>query len=139
MLADIDIRKLLPQREPILVVDCLMEAGEGRAVTSFTVPEGHVFLEDDGTMAEVGLMENIAQSASALAGYAALLRGAEVPPVGYIGEIKRFQCLSCPHVGETLETTVTFGAEVGGVSIVDGEVRVGEMVIARTKMKIFVA
>lgn len=139
MLTDIDIRQLIPQREPILMVDRLTEADGERAVTRFTIPDGLVFLENDGSMAEVGLIENIAQSASALAGYKAMLLGAAAPPVGYIGEIKRFHCLSCPHAGETLETTVVFGAEVDGVSIIDGEVRVGEKVMAKTKMKIFVA
>ena len=133
-----DIRELIPQREPILVVDSLVEADNDRAVTSFVISEGLVFLDEKRKMTEVGLIENIAQSASALAGYRAKLQGAERPPVGYIGEIKDFHCYSNPAVGDELTTIVTFGPEVGGVTLIEGESRVGDELIASTRMKIYV-
>lgn len=133
-----DIRELIPQREPILMVDRLVEADGDRVVTCFTVKDGLVFLEEDGVLSEVGLIENIAQSASALAGYRAKLNGLERPPVGYIGEIKNFRLYENPRVGDELLTTVTFGPEVGGVTLIEGEVRVGERLMAGTRMKIFV-
>ena len=134
-----DIRDLIPQRAPILVVDRLVETDGQSAVTSFVIKEGLVFLEDDGTMAEVGLIENIAQSASALAGYRAKQNGSVNPPVGYIGEIKNFRLFDNPRVGDELLTTVTFGTEVAGVTLIEGEVRVGDKLMAKTRMKIFVA
>lgn len=131
------IEQLIPQRAPIRMVDCLLEADAGQAVTGFVVREDNCFLED-GRLAEAGVMEHIAQSASALAGYIALSQGATRPPVGYIGEIKNFRCLRCPRVGEELRTTVVTGARVGGISLIQGEARVGGELVATTQMKIFI-
>ena len=85
-----DIRELIPQRPPILLVDGL-ESVEGDTA---------------------------------------------VPPVGYIGEVKKFSLHRLPRVGETLHTTVNFGMEVAGVTLLSAETRIGEEVIAATQMKI---
>lgn len=134
----VDVTKLVPQRAPILMVDRLTDATDDVAVTSFVVKADNYFLDDDGLLAEVGLIEHIAQSASAFAGYKALLAGASEPPVGYIGEIKKFHCYRCPAPGEELNTTITMGAEVAGVTIIKGETRVKDETVADTQMKIFI-
>lgn len=133
------ITRLIPQCDPILMVDALLEADGDTAKTCLTIRPGNYFLDEDNCLDETGLVEHIAQSASALAGYKALRQGAEVPPVGYIGEVKKFRCLRRPHLGETLTTTITLGAETGGVTLLTGETRVGEETVAATQMKIFIA
>lgn len=133
----VSITRLLPQREPILMVDELVHAEEDQAETSFEIRADNYFIEKD-KLAEVGLIEHIAQSASAFAGYKAMETGAIEPPVGLIGEIKRFHCYRCPQVGEVLHTTVRMGAEVAGITLLTGEVRIQEEIIADTQMKIFV-
>lgn len=133
-----DITELIPQRAPILMVDALLRADATGAETAFRIPAAHRFLDDDGCLTEVALIEHIAQSASAQAGYMTWQAGATVPPVGMIGEVKKFRCLRRPAVGEMLRTTITMGPEVEGVTLISGETRVGEEVVATTKMKIFV-
>ncbi|MDO4755091.1 MAG: beta-hydroxyacyl-ACP dehydratase [Parabacteroides sp.] len=133
-----DIKKLIPQREPIIMVDQLVSVKEDRIVTRFTVPDQNLFLYERREMAETGLIEHIAQSASAWAGYKALSSGASEAPIGYIGEIKNFRCYRRPVVGEQLQTTITFGAEMNGITILTGESRVSDELIAETRMKIFV-
>lgn len=133
----VSITRLLPQREPILMVDELVYVEEDQAETSFEIRADNYFIEKD-RLAEVGLIEHIAQSASAFAGYKAMETGAIEPPVGLIGEIKRFHCYRCPQVGEVLHTTVRMGAEVAGITLLTGEVRIQEEIIADTQMKIFV-
>ena len=134
-----DIKSLIPQREPILLVDALVGVEGGAVRTRLTVRRDNCFVGEDGLLAEPGLVEHIAQSASAFAGYKAMEAGASEPPVGYIGEVRKFLCYSCPRVGEALQTTVTFGPEVGGVSVLTGETCVGEETVACTQMKIYVA
>lgn len=138
MMEIVDVTKLVPQRAPILMVDRLTDATDDVAVTSFVVKADNYFLDDDGLLAEVGLIEHIAQSASAFAGYKVLLAGASEPPVGYIGEIKKFHCYRRPAPGEELNTTITMGAEVAGVTIIKGETRVKGETVADTQMKIFI-
>ena len=142
-----DIKSLIPQREPILLVDALVGVEGDMARTQLTVRRDNSFVGDDGLLAEPGLIEQSGavpvrsgrpyfflrqKSGSCIA-------GASEPPVGYIGEVKKFRCFRCPRVGEELQTTVTFGPEVGGVSLLTGETCVGEETLACTQMKIYVA
>ena len=79
-----DIKSLIPQREPILLVDALVGVEGDMARTQLTVRRDNSFVGDDGLLAEPGLIEHIAQSASAFAGYKAMEAGASEPPVGYM-------------------------------------------------------
>lgn len=134
-----DITRLIPQRAPILMVDALLEAQDDTATTCLTVRPDNYFLDEDGRLDETGLIEHIAQSASALAGYKALRAGAEQPPVGYIGEVKKFRCLRRPRTGETLRTTLTLGAKAGGVTLLTAETQADGRTVASTHLKIFIA
>ncbi|MCC8096652.1 MAG: beta-hydroxyacyl-ACP dehydratase [Tannerellaceae bacterium] len=133
-----DIKKLIPQRDPVLMVDELIEATGDKAVTRLTVRPGNYFIDEDKLLAETGLIEHIAQSASAFAGYKAIATGATTPPIGYIGEIKNFHCIRRPHIGDELQTTITTGSEIGGITIITGETRTNSETIASTQMKIFI-
>ena len=70
------IEKLIPQRSPILMVDELLEADGEEATTCFTIRPDNLFIGVDELLEETGLIEHMAQSASALAGYKAVLAGA---------------------------------------------------------------
>lgn len=131
-----DIERYIPQREPIVMVDSLDVSDDNTATTTLTITRETYFTNDNGTLAEAGLIEHIAQSASALAGFTAVAAGAQKPPVGYIGEVKGFRCRRLPSVGETLHTTVSLGEEFAGVSIASGETRIGDETIAFTELKI---
>ena len=131
-----DIQKLILQRMPMLMLDEFEQKEENSAVTALTVRMDNLFLLADGSLAETGLIEHTAQSASALAGYKSL--GAESAPVGIIGEVKHFSCERRPRVGETLHTTITFGMSFGNVTLADGETAIDGEVIARTSLKIFI-
>lgn len=133
-----DIKDLLPQRTPILMVDELSCVDGEEAQTSLTVRPGNFFLNRKGEMEESGLIEHIAQSASAFAGYMAFLAGATEPPVGYIGEVKNFKCHHRPRVGDELRTTIRLGVEAGGVRLLSGETCADGKIMAETQMKIFI-
>lgn len=135
---DFSIRQLIPQREPIMMVDELLSVEDSEAKTCLRVRENNFFLLADGRMSEEGLIEHIAQSASALAGYKALEAGEKEPQIGYIGEVKRFRCYFRPACGDILSTTITMGAQVGGVTIISGVTFMGDKKVAETQMKIYV-
>ena len=132
-----ELYKLMPQRDPIVMVDRILDAEGDVAHTGLAVTDRNYFIEEDGRMAEPGLIEHIAQSASAFKGHKALLAG-EPLPIGYIGEVKKFHCYVRPAVGDELVTTITLGAEVNGVTLMTGETRCGEVLVADTQMKIFI-
>ncbi len=121
-----------------MMVDELLCVNGDEASCQLTVRKDNFFIDEDGLMAEPGLIEHIAQSASAFAGYRAIEAGATEPPVGYIGEVKNFHPYKRPNIGDILITTITMGPEVEGITIIRGETKCGNDVIADTQMKIFV-
>ena len=130
-----DIKKLIPQREPFIMVDGFEEGDDNNAVTTLSVSPDNYFILPDGTMSETGLIEHLAQSCSALAG--ALLKDSEHPPVGLIGEVKRFKCLRRPRIDENIKSNITFGMTFGNVTLATGQAYVGEEMIADINLKIF--
>lgn len=148
-MVSLTITQLIPQREPILMVDELLCVDGEQASTCLTINSQNIFLGDDGMLEESGIIEHIAQSASAFAGYKAVMAGATELPVGYIGEVKKFRCYHRPKVGDCLRTFVTLGVEVNGVTLLsaqtyvakDKQVRINpdkSLLVAETNMKIFI-
>ena len=132
-----EIKKLIPQREPFIMVDGFEERDGNSAVTTLSVCPNNYFILSDGTLAETGLIEHLAQSCSALAGYHARSKPSERPPVGLIGEVKRFKCLRRPQIGERVQSTITFGLTFGNVTLATGQAFVDEELIADIQLKIF--
>lgn len=131
-----DITRLIPQRAPLLLVDRLLRATDEEAETCYTVPADGFLLDDEGRLAETGLLEHIAQSASALAGWRACQAGGDEAPLGFIGEVKKFRCYGRPAPGSELHTTIRLTAEAGDVLLVEGETRADGNVLAETRLKV---
>lgn len=129
------IEELIPQRKPIVMVDRLTKIDEGVSYTEFELRADNLFVER-GVLCECGLVEHMAQSAAARIGYLFRTRG-EAVPIGYIGSVNRFVLHRLPRVGEQLTTTLRILQEVYQVSLVEAVVRVGDEVVATTRMKIF--
>lgn len=134
LFVDEQIKELIPQRSPILMVDTLYKATADEAVAGLTIKEGNLFCKD-GKFTEPGLIEHIAQSASAFAGYAARLEG-KPAPIGYIGEIKKFHLVQMPSEGSELITYLKITGVVGNVSLLQAETKTGNDTVCTTSMKI---
>ncbi len=132
-----DIRKLIPQREPMLMADDYEPTGDATAVTTFRVRADNVFVED-ALLAEAAVIEHQAQSASAMAGKRAIDNGASTAPKGYIGEVRHFQCRERPRVGDTLRTEVVWGATVGQFAFVKATTSVGGRTVANGELKVYI-
>lgn len=137
MIVTIDnISSLVPQRPPFMMIDALVSADDNGAVSSFEIKEDNVLLSGNRFSAS-GLVENIAQTAAAHAGYAAIQSGNPVQ-VGFIGAINDLQITGYPGIGETIETTVLVKNQVFNVTIIHGESRLNGSTIASCDMKIFI-
>ena len=134
-----DIKKLLNQRDPILMVDAFEEVSEN-------VGSGEKFIDSenffcvDGRFTEPGLIEHIAQSASAFVSYRAIsYQGQKEAPVGYIGEVKKFVLSGAlPQVGKTVKTEITIQSEVMNITSFSAKSCVDGEVIATCQMKLSV-
>ncbi len=127
---------LIPQRPPFVFVSELIEINNSVCKTSFTIPQDCI-LADNGTMSAGGLIENMAQTCAAKAGYEYAKLNKDIP-VGFIGDVRNFSCTRLPTLGEKIVTTIEIENEVFGVSIISGKVELDGNVIAACKMKIFV-
>lgn len=129
------ITSFIPQRTPFVMIDDIVSANDAVSTTSFTVREGHLFVQDD-FFTEPGLVENMAQTAAAGTGYKAQQDGKSAP-VGFIGALKNLQVNELPKVGDTLNTEVVFKMQVMNAHIVQATVRVNDREIANCELKIF--
>ena len=141
-----EILRLIPQRYPFIMVDefeatdppTSRESLTGAScVTSLSVRIDNYFMLPNGELSESGLIEHIAQSASALAGYVAVEQGAVQPPVGMIAELKHFNCLRRPHADEQVTTRVSMGFSFGAMTLAHGISSIGDNTICEIDLKIF--
>ena len=130
-----DIKQYIPQRPPFIMVDDLLFDDAVITRTTFAVKADNIFLEN-GRLEAAALVENIAQTAAAGAGYKALLHQ-EAVKVGFIGAIKGLKVFVLPALGDTLITETKLVNTVFNVSIVEGVVKRGDEVLATCEMKIF--
>jgi 3-hydroxyacyl-[acyl-carrier-protein] dehydratase len=102
----IDIKSFLPHREPMLLVDHVYELSELNVKTVFEIKEENLFVENN-VLAEVGLIENAAQTCSSIVGQSFFLddnhevkEGVEV--IGFISGIKKVKIFSLPKIGDLI-------------------------------------
>ena len=135
--SSIDILSLIPQRPPFVMIGSLIYNDAELTRTAYTVSDQNIFVQD-GLFREPGLLENIAQTAAASAGYAAVLENRPVA-VGYIGAVKNLEIFSLPAVNDELETEIRVTNKIFDVTVVKGIVRCRGKLLAQCEMKIFIS
>ncbi|MCG2460191.1 hypothetical protein K8352_05485 [Flavobacteriaceae bacterium F89] len=127
------IEKLIPQKNPFVMVDKLLFFSNEKIVSGFTISRGNLFVQDSFFTAP-GLLEHMAQSVALHTGYQYFLKQ-EPAPTGYIGAIKHIEFYSLPPVDSEVTTTVNILYEIMGVTLVRAETTSAGSVIARSEMK----
>ncbi len=103
---NIDIRKYLPHRKSMLMVDELKTLTLDFVKTEFLIKQNNIFLKND-IFIETGLVENIAQTCSVIAGSSYFNDGDERKEnksevIGYITAIKSVNIYNLPKVNDLL-------------------------------------
>src|SRR5688572_4875944 len=98
------IQYLIPQREPFIMVSELEYCKDDVARSRFLIESDNIFVKD-GVLQEAALVENIAQTAAARAGWMAHEKNEPVA-IGYIGAIQQLEITGLPMVGQLLETEI---------------------------------
>lgn len=127
--------ELIPQREPMLLVDRFFGITEGVSRAGLRIAEDNIFCEE-GLLREYGVIEHIAQSAAARIGYIYRRKGLKVP-VGFIGSVDKMTLYILPEVGSELLSEIRVEQEVGDITLISARVMCAEAVIAEGRMKIF--
>ncbi|MFV0144299.1 hypothetical protein OBJ68_02185 [Empedobacter falsenii] len=131
------IKLLIPQREPMIMVDAIFDFEEGKVVGGLSVQNDSIFVSNN-ELKEPGVLEHMAQTVALYTGYQFYIRN-ESAPTGYIGSMKSIQINRLPKVNENLVTTATILHEVMGVTLVSIETKIEEEVIAKGEMKTVIA
>lgn len=129
-----NIQQLIPQRAPFVMVDQIKFCSENEIVTLFTVDPGNVLCEG-GMLTEAGLIENIAQTAAAKAGYESLKENKPVG-LGYISAVKNLSVFSRPKTETLLETHVRVKTNIMNALVVTGEIKNQDTTVARCDLNV---
>lgn len=137
MHSEFPILSLIPQRQPFVMVDKLLVSDDSITRSSFLVRENNIFVENE-MLKEPGLIENIAQTAAARAGYTAQM---ELKPVqvGYIAAIKNLQINNFPKINDEIITEISIENQIFNVSFISGKITCNEQLLAHCEMKIFIS
>lgn len=128
------ILELIPQRPPIVCVSRLLEVTERGAKSSFSIPKDFLF-QKNGKITSAGLLENIAQTAAARAGYFARSNNENVA-LGFIASFKNLEIKNYPNVGDEIETEIEFIQHVLNMTIFKGEIFLNEQLIVQCEIRI---
>ena len=131
-----NIQSLIPQKPPFVMVDKLVSFTETTSTTAFGIRADNIFVEN-GIFKEPGLVENIAQTAAARAGYVSHIENKPVL-VGYIGAISNLQVFYLPKNGDELITEITIENQIFDVTLISGKITCNGQPVAQCKMKIFI-
>ncbi len=134
----IDIRDLIPQQAPFIMVDKLLSIDRVNTITSFAVREDNIFYED-GKLDVCALVENIAQTCAVRMGYINLYVNKDNIKLGFIGSIKKLHIKRTAILGEQLTTTVSIIEEIMRITLVSATVKVGDEEIVTGEMKIAIS
>src|SRR4051812_33106945 len=104
----------------MIMVHNLLEANDDYATTSLMILSDNIFVSQ-GIFTEPGLIENIAQTAAAQAGYF-YRQQTDLVPAGFIAAIRNLEIMLLPSVNSEIKTTVRITNKVLNVTIIEGKV-----------------
>lgn len=126
------LKKLIPHRKPMILVDTLRYHDANSLVSSFLIPQQCLFVKEN-KFSEAGILEHMAQSAALHTGYSGYLNK-KATREGYIGAIKKAEIRQLPQVGDTLQTEVHISYSAMEMILVRLESKVGDVNIASAEM-----
>ena len=129
-----NITSLIPQKPPFVMVDKLLHVNQTSTRTGFRIQGNNIFVEE-GLFNESGILENIAQTAAAGAGYIHKLEN-KIVPIGFIGSIKNFEIIELPKINDEIITEVKITNQIFNVTIICGELFCNNKLLAKCEMKI---
>ena len=121
----------------MVMVDTLVEYTASGVMTRLSVRPDNIFVQN-GFLSEPGLVENIAQTAAAQAGYDNVLNGIIEAPQGYIATVDYLHIHKLPGLHTTIETRIQVKHQVMNVTIISGTIHCGGETIVQCEMKIFI-
>ncbi|RKS96890.1 ABC transporter permease [Chryseobacterium defluvii] len=134
----INIHHYLPHREPMMMVDYILELTKENVITSFMITEDNIFVHNH-TFAESGLIENMAQTCSSIFGQSFFENPeADVKVIGFITNIKKIEILSLPKVGDKITSKASLISQYENICNMFCETFNNDELLIRAEINLFI-
>ena len=130
-----NIKTYIPQREPFVMIDSLIEANEIGFSSSFFIDNDHIFIENN-ILSEAAIIENIEQTCAAGFGYLSSLEVESEPRLGFIGAITKLEVFNEIKTNVMIETHVSIINTFENIHLIEGIARSSNIDILKCQMKI---
>ena len=124
----------LPHGPPFLLPDRVLDLAERRGVFEKLVAAADPLVAPDGTLPAAFVLEAMAQGGGALLN----TLGHEGFTAGYLAGVDDFRVLGAVRVGDTLRVEVEILRHVHGATMLRGQARVGDEVVAEGRFTLAV-
>lgn len=132
-----NILDYIPQRPPFVMIDNLIDIDNEKAISILSITSDNLFC-DNGEFYEGGIIENMAQTVAAGAGYRLRQEKDTEPKIGVIGTVKNLIIKKRPKVGNTITTKVEMVSSFENALVVSCNVNENGIRIAECQMNIFI-
>lgn len=129
--------RFVPHRPPMLLIDTLEAFTAEEAVVSARVAAGSPLADALGGVAEVGLIEMLAQAYAARQGYADLAAGRPVRE-GYLVGLRAVRLYNQASVGDRLRITLRTLMTMDGFALAEGTVTRNGDLLASGTLKLWI-
>ena len=113
----VEVDGLVPHKQPMLVVDRLLEVKERESVSEIKISEDSIFVGEDGRLNEVSYPEIFSQAIAAQNGFKKMGNG-ESRSEGLLLAIKNMEVMDSAYAGDNLTVSVFKAARYGGFGII---------------------
>ncbi len=128
---------LVPHRPPFLLVDRLLEfTGQTGVVESVPAPD-NLFLDEDGYMEVIAMIEILAQAAAAVKGYSDLKNGRQIRK-GFLVDVRNFYFKERCYKGDIIHVRVEIAKYFSGFSVINGYLESSGKEVASGTLKLWV-
>ena len=131
-----EVKLIIPQREPIIMIDEIVNHSDVKTTTSLTINKTNIFVEEN-IFQSSGLIENMAQSSAARMGIQTNKEGNK-PLLGYIASIKNLMVNRLPEVGEKILTEIIIVNKINNIIVIKAEGKVDNIIISSCDLKVFI-
>lgn len=120
----------------MLMIDHLLEGGDGKGKVETVVREDHLFREGE-RLHPAALLEVMAQSFAALKGYEDRKQG-RVPAMGFLVGVKGLRWYTPAKVGDRLVVQVRGVGETEGFALAEAKVERGKELLAEGTIMVYI-
>lgn len=137
-LTDINIQEYLPHREPLLMVDGIIELCKEKVITRFSIQADNIFLFNN-QLQESGLIENMAQTCASIVGQSFFDdQSNDTKVIGFITSIKKVNIFSLPHLGQEIITKAKLVSQYENICNVSCETFCEDELLGTAEINLFI-